>query len=182
MTPWTSIASTERPSPRARTGEPLLSFPSGALVHFAVSNSEVSMTTRLEGPATTLPAVQQGQRWRRGQPAEPQRRIRTSYLWEEVWERESWLEILGRYIVAHKDAKKQIKTLIFPRYHQLDATRKLRAAVLAEGPGRQVSDPAFGRLRQDELHRLVGAFPRRPARRGQRKAVLDRASSSPTAT
>ena len=60
---------------------------------------------------------------------------RTAYLWEEVWARESWLEILGRYIVAQKDEKKQIAKIIFPRYHQLDATRKLQAAVLAEGAG-----------------------------------------------
>jgi type I restriction enzyme R subunit len=53
-------------------------------------------------------------------------------LWEKIWERESWLEIIGRYIVAKRDSKKQIQAVIFPRYHQLDATRKLLAAVLAE--------------------------------------------------
>ncbi|MEI8319818.1 MAG: DEAD/DEAH box helicase family protein, partial [Planctomycetia bacterium] len=58
-----------------------------------------------------------------------------AYLWEEVWERESWLEILGRYFVAEKDDKRQLKTYLFPRYHQLDATRKIQAAVLADGPG-----------------------------------------------
>ena len=45
------------------------------------------------------------------------------------------MEILGRYLVAQKDNKKQIKKIIFPRYHQLDATRKLQAAVLKDGPG-----------------------------------------------
>jgi type I restriction enzyme R subunit len=52
-----------------------------------------------------------------------------------VWERESWLEILGRYLIAQRDKKKQIEKIIFPRYHQLDVTRKLQAAVLADGPG-----------------------------------------------
>jgi type I restriction enzyme, R subunit len=52
-----------------------------------------------------------------------------------VWEREGWLEILGRYLIAQRDSKKQTEKLIFPRYQQLDATRKLVAAVLAEGPG-----------------------------------------------
>jgi type I restriction enzyme R subunit len=60
---------------------------------------------------------------------------RTAYLWEQVWARESWLEILGRYIIAQRDKKKQIARIIFPRYHQLDVTRKLQAAVLADGPG-----------------------------------------------
>ena len=40
------------PKPKGQNAEPLLSFPSGALVHFAVSNSEVHMTTQLDGPAT----------------------------------------------------------------------------------------------------------------------------------
>ena len=40
------------PSPKGQNPEPLLSFPNGALVHFAVSNSEVRMTTRLDGTRT----------------------------------------------------------------------------------------------------------------------------------
>ncbi len=72
---------------------------------------------------------------RAGNPANPQGGHRTAYLWEQVWARESWLEILGRYLIAQRDKKKQIETIIFPRYHQLDVTRKLQAAVLAEGPG-----------------------------------------------
>ncbi len=39
---------------------------------------------------------------------------RTAYLWEEVWERHSWLEILGRYCIAEHDKKKQIRRLVFP--------------------------------------------------------------------
>jgi hypothetical protein len=56
-------------------------------------------------------------------------------LWEEIWQRDSWLEILGRYLVPVRDDKKRLKGWIFPRYHQLDATRRLLAAVLADGPG-----------------------------------------------
>jgi type I restriction enzyme, R subunit len=54
---------------------------------------------------------------------------------KRVWDRDGWLEILGRYLVAVKDSKKQITKLIFPRYHQLDATRKLQRAVLSDGTG-----------------------------------------------
>ena len=50
------------PHPKGKAPEPLLAFPSGALVHFAVSHAEAMMTTRLEGPAYALPALQQG-RW-----------------------------------------------------------------------------------------------------------------------
>ena len=54
---------------------------------------------------------------------------------KQVWAREGWLEILGRYLIAQRDTKKQIKSIIFPRFHQLDVTRKLQAAVLKDGPG-----------------------------------------------
>ena len=54
---------------------------------------------------------------------------------KRVWDRDGWLEILGRYLVAANDTKKQITKLIFPRYHQLDATRKLQRAVLSDGTG-----------------------------------------------
>lgn len=122
--------------PRAKGGsvEPLLSFPSGALVHFAVSNGEVMMTTKLEGPATTFLPFNQGDEGGAGNPTPPFGHP-TSYLWEEVWRRDSWLEILGRYLVTQKDEKKHISRVLFPRYHQLDVTRKLQAAVLAEGAG-----------------------------------------------
>jgi type I restriction enzyme R subunit len=116
--------------PRAagQTPEPLLSFPSGALVHFAVSNREVQMTTRLEGPRTQFLPFNQG-----SDPGGPDCGAgnpvmaghRTAYLWEEVWERHSWLEIIGRYCIAERDKKKQIRRLVFPRYHQLAAMQQL---------------------------------------------------------
>ncbi|MDR4517118.1 MAG: DEAD/DEAH box helicase family protein [Nitrosomonas sp.] len=122
--------------PKAQsTPEPLLSFPNGALVHFAVSNSEVRMTTKLEGPHTTFLPFNRGDQGAAGNPPNERGGHRTAYLWEDIWARDSWLEILGRYLVTRKDDKKQIKSIIFPRYHQLDATRKLLAAVLTEGPG-----------------------------------------------
>jgi type I restriction enzyme R subunit len=114
--------------------EPLLSFPGGALVHFAVSNSEAEMTTRLAGPATRFLPFNKGDHGAAGNPPSPSGH-RTSYLWEEVWERESFLDILGRYLVTEKDDKKKLTRYLFPRYHQLDATRKLLNAVKAEGAG-----------------------------------------------
>jgi type I restriction enzyme R subunit len=122
------------PRPKGQNSEPLLSFPNGALVHFAVSNSEVAMVTKLQGPATTFLPFNQGNNGASGNPPNPNGH-RTAYLWETVWARDSWLEIIGRYVIAQRDAKKQITSLIFPRYHQLDVTRKLQAAVLKEGAG-----------------------------------------------
>lgn len=124
------------PKPRGQSAaEPLLEFPRGALVHFAVSTSEVRMTTRLAGADTSFLPFNLGNHGAAGNPVNPDGGHRTAYLWEEVWEREGWLEILGRYIVAERDNKKQIKAIIFPRYHQLDAARRLVAAIREEGPG-----------------------------------------------
>ncbi len=119
---------------KGRVAEPLLSFPSGALVHFAVSNSEVYMTTKLAGPATKFLPFNRGNDGGVGNPPSATGHS-TAYLWEEVWERESWLEILGRYLVYERDDKKAITRLVFPRFHQLDATRKLVSTVRQEGAG-----------------------------------------------
>ncbi len=122
------------PQPKGQAPEPLLTFPSGALVHFAVSNHEVRMVTRLEGPGTAFLPFNQGDDGGAGNPANPSGH-RTAYLWERIWARESWLEILGRYLITKRNDKKAIKAIIFPRFHQLDVTRKLQAAVLRDGAG-----------------------------------------------
>jgi type I restriction enzyme, R subunit len=122
------------PRPKGQAVESLLNFPSGALVHFAVSNSEVHMATLLTGAETIFLPFNKGDHGAKGNPPNPAGH-RTSYLWEEVWQRDSWLEIIGRYLVTRRDDKKKITNIIFPRYHQLDATRKLQAKVLQEGAG-----------------------------------------------
>lgn len=113
--------------------EPLLSFPGGALVHFAVSNREAAMTTRLDGLDTVFLPFNLGRDGGAGNPAKAG--FATDYLWEDIWQPDSWLEILGRYMVPVKNDKKQLKGWIFPRYHQLTATRKLVSAVRRDGPG-----------------------------------------------
>ena len=122
------------PLPKGGKLEPLLAFPSGALVHFAVSQSEVMMTTELKGADTFFLPFNIGNKGGAGNPPNPQG-YATSYLWEEVWARDSWLEIIGRFIISKRNEKKQIVANIFPRYHQLDATRKIVADVLAKGAG-----------------------------------------------
>ena len=124
------------PQPKGGQIEPLLSFPGGALVHFAVSHAEVMMTTRLAGPATRFLPFNRGNHGAAGNAPNPDG-FATAYLWEEVWARDSWLEILGRYLIGKRDDKKQLTQVIFPRYHQLDATRKLVADVLAQGAGQR---------------------------------------------
>ena len=123
-----------QPQPKGGAAEPLLGFPGGALVHFAVSQAEVRMTTRLTGPATRFLPFNRGNEGAADNPPNPDG-FATAYLWEEVWARDSWLQILGRYLIGKRDDKKQLTSVIFPRYHQLDATRRLVADVLDKGAG-----------------------------------------------
>jgi type I restriction enzyme R subunit len=130
------------PQLAGKTPEPLLSFPSGALVHFAVSTREVRMTTKLAGPATVFLPFNKGsdpggKNCGAGNPVPNGPGYPTDYLWQEVWERESWLEILGRYCIAERNKKKQVSRALFPRYHQLVVTRLLQDAVRTEGPGQK---------------------------------------------
>ena len=124
------------PAPKGGLVEPLLAFPGGALVHFAVSQSEAMMTSRLAGTATTFLPFNRGNAGGAGNAPNPFG-FATFYLWEEVWQRDSWLEIIGRYLIGKRDDKKQLTGVIFPRYHQLDATRKLVADVLEHGAGQR---------------------------------------------
>lgn len=122
------------PHPKGGVLEPLLGFPGGALVHFAVSQSEVMMSTRLAGAATTFLPFNRGNAGGAGNAPNPDG-FASAYLWEEVWAVDSWLDILHRYLIGKRNDKKQPQAVIFPRYHQLDATRKLVADVLDKGPG-----------------------------------------------
>lgn len=126
----------DRPTKSAagNTPEPLLSFPGGALVHFAVSNAEVKTCTRLAGAASVFLPFNRGNDGGAGNPPNPTG-APTAYLWEDVWQPDSWLEILGRYLVPTRDDAKRPTGWIFPRFHQLDVTRALVRAVRAEGPG-----------------------------------------------
>lgn len=123
------------PKPPGRsTPEPLLSFPGGALVHFAVSNSEVHMSTRLAGADSVFLPFNQGQEFGAGNPPNLNG-APTAYLWEAIWDRDGWLEILGRYIIPIRNRKQQLQAWIFPRFHQLRATRRLVQDVLQAGAG-----------------------------------------------
>ena len=142
------------PKPKGQAPEPLLSFPNGALVHFAVSNFEVHMVTKLAGSATQFLPFNKGDNGGKGNPVNPAGGHRTAYLWEEVWARESWLEILGRYLIAQArqeegDPRDRLSAVPSARHDAQAARRGAR-----EPRRGQVSDPAFGGLRQDEIHRL----------------------------
>ena len=122
--------------------EPLFRF-RGCLVHFAVGNEKVSMTTRLQAGETRFFPYNRGIE----NPVNPDGH-KAAYLWEDILQPDNLMELIGDFIHEQevtgkvydpelgevKDVKRPV--LVFPRYHQLDVIRKLKAAVIAEGVGR----------------------------------------------
>jgi type I restriction enzyme R subunit len=107
-----------------------------AVVHFAVDTEQVAMTTRLVGAATRFLPFNRGRDGGAGNPANPAGH-RTDYLWRQVWARDNWMDLLQRFATAEPFPKgpKTSREMIFPRYHQWDAVRKLEAAARVEGAG-----------------------------------------------
>jgi type I restriction enzyme, R subunit len=123
--------------------EVIFEFKRRTLVHFAVDTEVVFMTTRLAGTATQFLPFNRGVNGGAGNPPDPNgRNYRTAYLWEEVLQRDSLLDLLARFIhlqveEKHDDQGRKYKkeTMIFPRYHQLQAVRQLVDAARREGVG-----------------------------------------------
>ncbi|RLL68722.1 type I restriction endonuclease [Streptomyces sp. Z26] len=63
----------------------------------------------------------------------------TSYLWETVWQKDNWLDLLERFVHVHKAKMSEGRTkksVIFPRFHQWHAVRELAASASSYGAGR----------------------------------------------
>lgn len=125
-----------------------LLFAKRALVHFVVDPELVFLTTRLAGNATRfLPfntgSAGPGNSGGAGNPPAEQGKYRTSYLWEQVWQPDAWLDIIRRFMHREKGhaAKGSRKVsphqhnLIFPRLHQWHAVRELTANAAEHGSG-----------------------------------------------
>jgi type I restriction enzyme, R subunit len=103
-----------------------------AIVHFAVDTEQVFMTTRLSGNTTRFLPFNRGNGDRAGNPARSG--YRTGYLWEEVWSRDAWLDLLARFVLTTTDDAGK-KVTLFPRYHQWSAVLSLVADARAQGAG-----------------------------------------------
>ena len=132
--------------PLTRKPEPLLSFKRGALVHFAVSQDEVAMTTRLAGKDTFfLPFNLGSAEGGAGNPAPADdSQYATGYLWQQLFQPDAWLKVLGRFLHLDKKTSEGFdgtlttrETMIFPRYHQWDVVNQLIQTTHAEGPGKR---------------------------------------------
>ena len=112
------------------------------VVHFAVDPTAVWMTTQLAGKATRFLQFNRGSaadgqggagNWQPEDGSHP-----TSYLWRDVWQRDSWLDLIQSFIhVEHPDPDDPLAdpSLIFPRFHQWDCVLRFVNAARTQGPG-----------------------------------------------
>ncbi|EJM67834.1 helicase, type I site-specific restriction-modification system restriction subunit [Pseudomonas sp. GM50] len=123
--------------------EPIFAFTKRTQVHFAVDTEEAYMTTRLAGAATYFLPFNRGMGGGAGNPPDREgRNYKTAYLWEEVLQRDSLLDLLARFLhldiqekVSDNGKKVRKESLIFPRYHQLQAVRQMVVTAANEGVG-----------------------------------------------
>lgn len=121
--------------------EILFAFKKRCLVHFAVDQDEVFMTTKLDGSKTYWLPFNKGSNNGKGNPHNPNG-YKTAYLWENILQKESWMEIIQSFVHLQTDEievegrtyKKE--KLIFPRFHQWDAVRRIGENVLNVGIGK----------------------------------------------
>lgn len=162
--------------PSSNAEEPLLSFGKRALVHFALSSDEVRMSTKLAGEKTFFLPFNKGipdglGGASAGNPADAARGHATAYFWHETLEPKTFLDILGKFISVEVKEVENPKTnkntfnstLLFPRYHQLNAVNKLLAETLAEGVGHSyliMHSPGSGKSNTIgwSAHRLSNLF------------------------
>lgn len=121
------------------------------LTYFAVDLYRAAMATRLMGTETRFLPFNQGSNGSghdggAGNPQNPDGGYVTAYLWENVLQKDKYLDILQKFISYQKETKKTIlkdgkvrtdvtEKIIFPRYHQLDVVRKLIDHTRENGPG-----------------------------------------------
>jgi type I restriction enzyme R subunit len=118
----------------------LLGFRS--VVHFAVDTDAVMMATMLTGPTTRFLPFNRGSApdgaGGAGNYDPGDGSHKTSYLWREVWQRDRWLDLLHRFVhveAADPSDPTSSTTMIFPRFHQWDAVRRLEAHAREYGAG-----------------------------------------------
>jgi len=118
----------------------IFQFKKRSLVHFAVDTDEVYMTTKLAGKSTKFLPFNKGDGTGAGNPENPNG-YKTAYLWEHIWQKDTFLDIIARFIhieikeLKLGDRKVTKEKMIFPRYHQLDSVYRLVNDSRINGPG-----------------------------------------------
>ncbi len=116
----------------------LLSFKFGALVNFAMDTKETYMCTKLYGKSSYfLPFNKGTEDGDKGNPHNDNG-LNVSYMWEDILKKDTLLYLIKNFIYIEKESEEEPKTgklkeketLIFPRYHQLDAIRNLISDII----------------------------------------------------
>ena len=123
---------------------PLFGHGTRAIVHFAVSDREVAMTTKLDGPATTFLPFNLGHDGGAGNPPNPHGSP-TAYLWERVLDRDAWLGLLQKFVFTEEKTRTDPDTgrksvsrrIIFPRFHQWEAVTRILEDAAEQGAGQK---------------------------------------------
>ncbi len=130
--------------PQTKRKEPLLTFKRGAIVHFAMSDSEIAMATRLNGNKTFFLPFNKGNNGHAGNAARDDGEYPVAYFWEEICQRDAWLRIFHSFVYVETAEKvdkhgmpHKSETLIFPRYHQFEAVNKMITDAKEKGAGQQ---------------------------------------------
>lgn len=133
--------------PKTKRKEPLLTFKRGAVVHFAMSDSEIYMATKLDGQNTVFLPFNQGHEGRAGNPpaqkmADGTKDYPVAYFWQKVCQRDAWLRIFHGFVYVEKKTVVDLKgnhsireTQIFPRYHQWSAVNEMIDDARVNGAG-----------------------------------------------
>lgn len=120
--------------------EPLFAY-RRCLAHFAVDPELVYFTTQLEGAKTRFIPFNLGYNLGAGNPPS-WKGFPTAYLWEQIWTKDSILNLIQYFIHEYEEEDEEgqktgRRKIIFPRYHQLDAVRRIIAHARKHGPGRR---------------------------------------------
>ncbi len=130
--------------PKTKRREPLLTFKRGAVVHFALSDSDIQMATKLDGENTYFLPFNQGNAGHAGNPQRTDGEYPVAYFWQQVCQRDAWLRIFHSFVYVEKKDVVDLKgnwskkeTLIFPRYHQWSAVNAMIVDAKVNGAGMQ---------------------------------------------
>ncbi|WP_314339938.1 type I restriction endonuclease [Acinetobacter guillouiae] len=129
--------------PKTNRKEPLLLSKRGAIVHFALSDSEIYMTTCLDGDNTFFLPFNKGNEGHAGNPPVGEDgEYPVAYFWDYICQADNWLKIFHDFVYIEKKKKADLsgkytvhERLIFPRYHQFDAVLKMLNDAKTNGVG-----------------------------------------------
>jgi type I restriction enzyme R subunit len=161
--------------------QPLLHF-GRALVHMSVDTDEVFMATKLAGASTFFLPFNKGNENGEGNPPNPNGH-KTAYLWEEVFQPTSLAGIIQHFVLLEGKATDPLakKSLIFPRYQQLDVVRRLLEHTSTHGIGHSyLIQHSAGSGKSNSItwaaYQLIEAYPKSiglPGARGLDQPLFD---------